>query len=104
MFHSIVNSPVLNMVFKLFQSSRIYTGEEGVEPFAGSVLVYNGKIRRVMKATEKFDDLENVRLERYDFGHLVLMPGLIDSHVHINEPGRTAWEGFSTATKAAAVK
>lgn len=30
------------------------------------------------------------------------MPGLIDSHVHINEPGRTQWEGFATATKAAA--
>jgi allantoinase len=35
-------------------------------------------------------------------GDLVLMPGLIDSHVHINEPGRTDWEGFETATKAAA--
>lgn len=32
----------------------------------------------------------------------VIMPGLIDSHVHINEPGRTEWEGFDTATKAAA--
>lgn len=30
------------------------------------------------------------------------MPGLIDSHVHINEPGRSDWEGFETATKAAA--
>ena len=35
-------------------------------------------------------------------GHRVLMPGVIDAHVHINEPGRTAWEGFDTATKAAA--
>ncbi|HNS11466.1 MAG TPA: allantoinase AllB [Bacteroidia bacterium] len=35
-------------------------------------------------------------------GESVLMPGLIDSHVHINEPGRTEWEGFETATKAAA--
>lgn len=32
----------------------------------------------------------------------VIMPGLIDSHVHINEPGRTAWEGFDTATRSAA--
>jgi allantoinase len=32
----------------------------------------------------------------------VIMPGLIDSHVHINEPGRTDWEGFATATRAAA--
>ena len=31
-----------------------------------------------------------------------LIPGLVDTHVHINEPGRTDWEGFATATKAAA--
>ncbi len=37
-----------------------------------------------------------------DFGDNVLMPGLIDVHVHINEPGRTEWEGFDTATRAAA--
>jgi allantoinase len=37
-----------------------------------------------------------------DFGDSVLMPGMVDSHVHINEPGRTEWEGFQTATKAAA--
>ena len=33
---------------------------------------------------------------------LVLLPGLVDSHVHVNEPGRTEWEGFATATAAAA--
>src|SRR6476469_2589459 len=32
----------------------------------------------------------------------VLLPGLVDSHVHVNEPGRTEWEGFATATRAAA--
>lgn len=37
-----------------------------------------------------------------DLGELVLLPGLVDTHVHINEPGRTDWEGFTTATKAAA--
>jgi len=37
-----------------------------------------------------------------DLGDLVLMPGLVDTHVHINEPGRTEWEGFATATRAAA--
>lgn len=36
-----------------------------------------------------------------DAGDCVVMPGIIDSHVHINEPGRTAWEGFETITKAA---
>jgi allantoinase len=36
-----------------------------------------------------------------DLGDKVLLPGLIDPHVHINEPGRTDWEGFDTATRAA---
>ncbi len=37
-----------------------------------------------------------------DFGDAVLMPGVVDAHVHVNEPGRTEWEGFETATRAAA--
>src|SRR5262245_14204282 len=37
-----------------------------------------------------------------DAGSMIVMPGLVDTHVHINEPGRTDWEGFVTATKAAA--
>lgn len=38
----------------------------------------------------------------FDAGELVVMPGLVDSHVHVNEPGRTEWEGFASATRAAA--
>src|SRR5580692_2775253 len=38
----------------------------------------------------------------HEAGDFVLMPGVVDTHVHINEPGRTEWEGFSTATRAAA--
>ncbi len=38
----------------------------------------------------------------FDAGDMVVSPGLVDTHVHINEPGRTAWEGFDTATRAAA--
>ena len=37
-----------------------------------------------------------------DAGDLVVSPGLVDTHVHVNEPGRTEWEGFDTATRAAA--
>ncbi len=40
--------------------------------------------------------------EALDVGSSVISPGLVDCHVHINEPGRTEWEGFDTATKAAA--
>jgi len=36
-----------------------------------------------------------------DLGDLALLPGLVDTHVHVNEPGRTEWEGFATATRAA---
>ena len=44
---------------------------------------------------EKSNDAE-------DYGNAVIMPGVIDVHVHVNEPGRTEWEGFETATQAAA--
>jgi allantoinase len=40
--------------------------------------------------------------DHHDFGEAVVMPGLVDTHVHINEPGRAEWEGFATATQAAA--
>ncbi|MEO8706252.1 MAG: allantoinase AllB [Kofleriaceae bacterium] len=38
-----------------------------------------------------------------DFGDLAILPGIVDTHVHLNEPGRTEWEGFATATRAAAI-
>ncbi len=49
-------------------------------------------------------EYEDVQAEStvYDACDLVVMPGLVDTHVHINEPGRTEWEGFESATRAAA--
>ncbi len=41
-------------------------------------------------------------VEVLDVGNQIVMPGLVDSHVHVNEPGRTEWEGFESATRSAA--
>src|ERR1041384_4663954 len=62
-----------------------------------SVHIKNGVIQRV----GEFDDVP-AGGPVHDAGNAVVMPGVVDSHVHINEPGRTEWEGFVTATKAAA--
>lgn len=75
--------------------SRNIVTPGGVRP--GVVHVKDGQIERV----EAYDSIEN-RYEVHDAGELFLLPGVIDVHVHINEPGRTEWEGFATATRAAA--
>ena len=62
----------------------------------GCVVVRNG----VIVAIAKYDVTLPCPIE--DVGDLVVMPGIVDTHVHINEPGRTEWEGFNTATQAAA--
>jgi allantoinase len=55
----------------------------------------------IIAAVRDFDDvLAGVPL--HEVGDSVVMPGLVDTHVHINEPGRTEWEGFESATRAAA--
>jgi len=51
---------------------------------------------------ERIAAIESGERADTDYGDLVIMPGLVDSHVHVNEPGRTEWEGFDTATRAAA--
>lgn len=47
-------------------------------------------------------DYDDASPDAIDYGDVALMPGIVDSHVHVNEPGRTEWEGFDTATRAAA--
>jgi allantoinase len=55
----------------------------------------------VITAISAFDDVP-AGCAVHEAGESVVMPGLVDTHVHINEPGRTEWEGFATATRAAA--
>lgn len=78
----------------VISSSRVVT-PEGVR--AASVVVDNGVIIAVATRGEAPAANRTV-----DVGDAALLPGGVDTHVHINEPGRTEWEGFVTATRAAA--
>ncbi len=78
----------------VLRSRRVVAGG-AVAP--ASIHIERGVIARV---AGHGDVPEGCPLE--DAGDLVVMPGIVDSHVHINEPGRTEWEGFATATRAAA--
>ena len=66
---------------------------EGIKK--GVVLISKGLVAGVVDTLP--DDVREVM----DTGDKLLMPGITDPHVHINEPGRTDWEGFDTATRAA---
>jgi allantoinase len=63
-----------------------------------AVAVRDGRIAAVDDLGAGLDAVEVVELAADE----VLLPGLVDTHVHVNEPGRTEWEGFATATRAAA--
>jgi allantoinase len=80
--------------FHAIRGKRVVT-PEGVR--AATVHVRKGAI----EAIAGYNDLRSGK-HIYDAGESVVMPGLVDTHVHINEPGRTDWEGFETATRAAA--
>jgi allantoinase len=64
---------------------------------AAAVHVADGRIARVAEYGDLPADAEIVEAP-----DLLVLPGLVDTHVHVNEPGRTEWEGFETATRAAA--
>lgn len=76
------------------RSSRIVT-PTGVQP--GVVVVLEGKILAITSIGENFDSIAVM-----DVGDHMVLPGLVDVHSQLSEPGRTDWEGFETGTKAAA--
>src|SRR5206468_8753846 len=63
-----------------------------------SLHIEDGTIKRVAE----YRDVPAETSKVVDVGRLVVSPGIVDTHVHVNEPGRTEWEGFDTATRAAA--
>ncbi len=77
----------------VLRSRRVVT-PSGIRPAA--VRVANGRIAAVLEAEAP------THLPVQDLGDLVLLPGLVDTHVHVNDPGRADWEGWETATRAAA--
>jgi allantoinase len=79
---------------RIVHGRRVVT-PEGVRP--ASIHIAAGRIERVGEFGEVQEGLEAI-----DCGDLAVLPGLVDTHVHVNEPGRTEWEGFDTATRAAA--
>ena len=78
----------------VLRSRRVVT-PEGER--AAAIHIRNGKIA----AVAPWDDVPAGAALR-DVEDLAVMPGIVDTHVHLNEPGRTEWEGFATATRAAA--
>lgn len=82
------------MSLQAFLARHVITNE-GIRPAA--VLVGGERVQAVVAP-----DQIPVGCTINDFGDAAILPGLVDSHVHINEPGRGDWEGFETATRAAA--
>lgn len=76
------------------RSRRVVT-PEGTRP--ASINVSDGRISEIadFAAAPRAGEL-------LDAGDRMVLPGLVDAHAHVNEPGRTSWEGFATATRAAA--
>ncbi len=66
--------------------------------FPGAIRISGEKITAVLREGDALP--HGIPIE--DVGDAWVFPGLVDTHVHINEPGRTEWEGFATATRAAA--
>ncbi|MGY2062378.1 hypothetical protein ACW9HQ_46495, partial [Nocardia gipuzkoensis] len=80
------------MNHRAFRSRRIITAAGEV---AGTVVVRAGRISEIVAFDAAVAGAEVVEIP----DDSVLLPGLVDSHVHVNEPGRTEWEGFDTATR-----
>lgn len=76
------------------RNGRVVTEER---EFLGGVAVTGGRIAQLVEGNPPLEALEEI-----DAGGLLLLPGLVDAHVHFSEPGRGHWEGFETGSRAAA--
>jgi allantoinase len=78
----------------IIRGTRVLT-DTGLRP--ATIHVHDGVIVRVGDVLDTAAEWDVV-----EAGDDIVMPGLVDTHVHVNEPGRTEWEGFASATRAAA--
>src|SRR5574341_577835 len=76
------------------KNAKVVTGESLVE---GGVVVHQGKIARIVQGEAPVEARQVI-----DLGGKYLLPGIIDAHVHFNQPGRDHWEGYRTGSMAAA--
>ena len=83
------------MSLQAFVARRVVT-HDGIRPAA--ILVKGEQIQAIVSP----DQVSAEDYKIHDFGEAAILPGLVDSHLHINDPGRAEWEGFETATRAAA--
>ena len=88
-------SSVVERVLLVVRSTRVVL-PEGER--AAALHIGNGVIERIVEYASEDPTGATV----FNVPGLVISPGLVDAHVHINEPGRSEWEGFDTATRAAA--
>jgi allantoinase len=82
------------MSLRAFSSQRVVT-PGSIHP---AVILVDGELVRAVVPPNEVPQGTDLT----DFGDAAILPGLVDSHVHINQPGRTEWEGFATGTRAAA--
>ncbi|XP_055799902.1 allantoinase, mitochondrial [Salvelinus fontinalis] len=81
------------------RSSRVLCGTE-IRP--ALIVIKEGKIHKILPESSGSTGDTAAGCDVLDVGDRLVMPGIVDCHVHVNEPGRTTWEGFWTATRAAA--